>query len=132
MEEAAIEINHWCHEQATYRPSDGRTLGPEATIRSGLGRCGEESVLAVAALRAAGIPVDEGVKQSNLNHRLRHGYAMFLTRDLGLDEFSVRTLMRHKSFASTEVYLKATADDIHKIYRIAIGGLHRRLLGKEA
>ena len=54
--EAALEINHWCHEQATYRPSDGRTLGPEATIRSGLGRCGEESVLAVAALRAAGIP----------------------------------------------------------------------------
>lgn len=85
-----------------------------------------------AHFRAAGIPVDEGVKQSNLNHRLRHGYAMFLTRDLGLDEFSVRTLMRHKSFASTEVYLKATADDIHKIYRIAIGGLHRRLLGKEA
>ena len=54
--EAALEINHWCHEQATYRPSDSRTLGPEATIRSGLGRCGEESVLAVAALRAAGIP----------------------------------------------------------------------------
>ena len=54
--DAALEINHWCHEQATYRPSDGRTLGPMATIRSGLGRCGEESVLAVAALRAAGIP----------------------------------------------------------------------------
>ena len=85
-----------------------------------------------AHFRAAGIPVDEGVRQSNLNHRLRHGYAMFLTRDLGLDEFAVRTLMRHKSFASTEVYLKATPDDIHKLYKIAIGGLHRRLLGKEA
>lgn len=56
LAEAAIEINHWCHEQATYRPSDARTLGPVATIRSGFGRCGEESVLAVAALRAAGIP----------------------------------------------------------------------------
>ena len=56
MEEAALEINHWCHERATYVPSDGRTLGPMALIRSGLGRCGEESVLAVAALRAAGIP----------------------------------------------------------------------------
>jgi len=56
LEEAAIEINHWCHEQATYKPSDGRTLSPTATMRSGLGRCGEESVLAVAALRAAGIP----------------------------------------------------------------------------
>lgn len=54
--QAALEINHWCHERATYVPSDGRTLGPMALIRSGLGRCGEESVLAVSALRAAGIP----------------------------------------------------------------------------
>ena len=54
--EAALEINHWCHEQATYRPSDARTSGPMATVRRGTGRCGEESVLTVAALRAAGIP----------------------------------------------------------------------------
>ena len=50
------KINHWCHEMATYAPSDARTLSPTGTIASGLGRCGEESVLAVAALRAAGIP----------------------------------------------------------------------------
>lgn len=56
MAEAALEVNHWCHERATYVPSDGRTLGPMALIRSGLGRCGEESVLAVSALRAAGLP----------------------------------------------------------------------------
>ena len=54
--QAALEINHWCHEQATYAPSDARTSAPEATILRGLGRCGEESVLTVAALRAAGIP----------------------------------------------------------------------------
>ena len=56
LTEAALEINHWCHEQATYQPSDGRTSAPMATVRRGVGRCGEESVLAVAALRAAGIP----------------------------------------------------------------------------
>lgn len=56
LAEAALEINHWCHEQATYKPSDARTLGPEALVKSGSGRCGEESVLAVSALRAAGIP----------------------------------------------------------------------------
>jgi len=56
MADAALEINHWCHEQATYQPSDGRTSSPEATVLRGVGRCGEESVLAVAALRAAGIP----------------------------------------------------------------------------
>ena len=54
--DAALEINHWCHEQATYAPSDARTSAPEATVLRGLGRCGEESVLTVAALRAAGIP----------------------------------------------------------------------------
>ena len=54
--EAALEINHWCHEMATYQPSDARTSSPLQTIRRGVGRCGEESVLAVAALRAAGIP----------------------------------------------------------------------------
>ena len=82
--------------------------------------------------RAAGIPVDEGVRKANLNHRLRHGFAMCLTRDLGYDEFIVKTLMRHKSFASTEVYLKATPEDIRSIYKISIGGLHELLLGKEA
>lgn len=56
LEEAALEINHWCHEMATYQPSDGRTSSPLQTIRRGVGRCGEESVLTVAALRAAGIP----------------------------------------------------------------------------
>ena len=56
LHDAALEINHWCHEQATYHPSDGRTSSPEATMRHGLGRCGEESVLGVAAFRAAGIP----------------------------------------------------------------------------
>ena len=54
--QAALEINHWCHEQATYQPSDARTSSPEETVKRGVGRCGEESVLAVAALRAAGIP----------------------------------------------------------------------------
>ena len=56
MAEAALEVNHWCHERASYRPTDARTSSPMATIRAGYGRCGEESVLAVAALRAAGIP----------------------------------------------------------------------------
>lgn len=56
MYAAVIEINHWCRAQATYRGSDARTSAPLATVRTGLGRCGEETTLAVAALRAAGIP----------------------------------------------------------------------------
>ncbi len=56
MRDAILEVNHWCHEKATYRPSDGRTNSPFATMRSALGRCGEESTFTVAALRAVGIP----------------------------------------------------------------------------
>ncbi len=56
MTDAILEINHWCHEKATYQPSDSRTNSPLATMRSALGRCGEESTFTVAALRAMGIP----------------------------------------------------------------------------
>ena len=56
MKDAALEVNHWCHEHVVYQAADDRTSAPLATIRSAFGRCGEESVLTVTALRAVGIP----------------------------------------------------------------------------
>ena len=56
MADAALEVNHWCHENVTYRPTDGRTSAPLATRRTSWGRCGEESTFTVTALRAVGIP----------------------------------------------------------------------------
>jgi transglutaminase-like putative cysteine protease len=56
LREAALEVNHWCHEKVIYAPSDSRTSSPMATVRSAVGRCGEESVFTVAALRSVGIP----------------------------------------------------------------------------
>ena len=56
MKDAILEVNHWCHEKLTYKPSDARTLSPLSAVRSSLGRCGEESTFTVAALRAVGIP----------------------------------------------------------------------------
>lgn len=56
IDEAALEVNHWCHEHVAYRASDSRTSAPLATMRTSLGRCGEESTFAVTALRAVGIP----------------------------------------------------------------------------
>jgi transglutaminase-like putative cysteine protease len=56
LKDAALEINHWCHEKVSYHPSDIRTSGPMSTILSSRGRCGEESTFTVSALRAAGIP----------------------------------------------------------------------------
>ncbi len=56
MKDAILEVNHWCHEKATYRPSDARTSSPLSTMSQAIGRCGEESTFTVAALRAVGIP----------------------------------------------------------------------------
>ena len=56
MQEAILEVNHWCHEKMTYQPSDGRTHAPLASVKNALGRCGEESTFCVAALRCVGIP----------------------------------------------------------------------------
>ncbi len=56
MHQAVLEVNHWCHEHVSYRPSDGRTSSPLATMANTIGRCGEESTFTVAALRAVGIP----------------------------------------------------------------------------
>lgn len=56
MYDAALEVNHWCHEKVAYQPSDSRTSAPLATVRNAHGRCGEESTFTVTALRAVGIP----------------------------------------------------------------------------
>ncbi|MGV8829442.1 MAG: transglutaminase domain-containing protein [Breznakibacter sp.] len=56
MKEAALEVNHWCHEKVVYTSTDDRTSAPLATMKTAFGRCGEESVFTVAALRAVGIP----------------------------------------------------------------------------
>lgn len=56
MTDAALEVNHWCHEKVIYRSTDIRTSGPLTTVRTAFGRCGEESTFTVAAMRAVGIP----------------------------------------------------------------------------
>jgi transglutaminase-like putative cysteine protease len=56
MEEAALEVNIWCSENAAYQSTDNRTASPLAVWRNASGRCGEESTFAVTALRSVGIP----------------------------------------------------------------------------
>lgn len=56
MEEAVLEVNHWCHEKITYRATDRRTSSPLQLMKTSWGRCGEQSTFTVMALRAVGIP----------------------------------------------------------------------------
>ena len=56
LREAALEVNYWCAQEATYHCTDDRTLSALAVYRRGNGRCGEESVFTVNALRSVGVP----------------------------------------------------------------------------
>lgn len=56
MSQAALEVNHWCLEYVTFVQTDARDQDPLTTIRSGFGRCEEEMIFTIAALRSVGIP----------------------------------------------------------------------------
>ena len=56
LAETALEVNYWCYAHATYAPADDRTMGPRGVCSRARGRCGEESTLLTAALRAVGVP----------------------------------------------------------------------------
>lgn len=78
----------------------------------------------------AGIRVDQGRRESNLNHRLRHGFAMVIKRDLGVDDLTAKTLMRHRSLKSMQPYLKPTDEDVSRMYAAVIADLKDLLLGE--
>lgn len=82
-----------------------------------------------AIFAASGVHVDEGVRKTNLNHRLRHGYAMFLIRDAGLSSLEVKVLMRHRSLRSTEVYSRPTEKDVHDLQDLVMARMHAALFG---
>ena len=56
LEQCILAVNYWCLSEATYRSTDDRTVSPLTVLRCGFGRCGEESVFTVTALRSVGIP----------------------------------------------------------------------------
>ena len=52
----ALEVNYWCAEEASYQATDDRTRSALGIYETGFGRCGEESVFAINALRSVGLP----------------------------------------------------------------------------
>lgn len=58
------------------------------------------------------ISLDSDKREHNLNHRFRHGYAMYLVRELKLPLNEVQRHLRHKSSKSVEKYFRPTDDDI--------------------
>lgn len=58
-----------------------------------------------------GISTDKDVKEHNLNHRFRHGFAMFNIKYLKCREIELKDRMRHNSLLSVSRYFRPTLDD---------------------
>ncbi len=56
LTQAALEVNRFAREWITYKPSSRRDQGPLTTMERGIGRCEEEMIFTICALRSAGIP----------------------------------------------------------------------------
>jgi len=57
------------------------------------------------------IPVDYNVKKHNINHRFRHGFAMFQIQYMKRKELELMVLMRHSSLSSVTKYYCPTIHD---------------------
>lgn len=58
-----------------------------------------------------GINIDVNSKKNNLNHRFRHGYAMFLLKN-NYSIAEIKVLMRHTNLSSTLIYLRHNKIDV--------------------
>jgi len=65
--------------------------------------------------KKAGLALDIGCKETNLNHRCRHGFAMFMIHYNDIKIQDLMLLMRHRSIRSTLKYYRPTPKDIIKL-----------------
>ena len=63
----------------------------------------------------AALPLDSNKREHNLNHRFRHGFAMFNVQYLNCKEVELAERMRHKSIMSVYKYYRPTVSDQIKI-----------------
>ncbi len=64
---------------------------------------------------ACGISIDKKTRENNLNHRFRHGFAMFNVQYLNCKAIELQARLRHKTLHSVSCYFKPTIEDAIKI-----------------
>ena len=64
---------------------------------------------------SVGISVDIQKKENGLNHRFRHGFAMFNIQYLNVKEVELARLLRHRSVNSVLIYYRPTTSDKIKL-----------------
>ena len=77
--------------------------------------------------KAVGILLDYGTRRHNLNHRFRHGYAMFQIKYMHIDVLQLSKMMRHRCIASTMVYYRPTEIDEYNLKTEFTQGLYENL-----
>lgn len=73
---------------------------------------------------AVGIPVDQDKRKSNLNHRFRHGFAMFNVQYRGVNTVKLAELLRHSSLGSVMCYFQPTISDQIELKTAAIESMY--------
>lgn len=61
------------------------------------------------------IKIDKYKRETNLNHRFRHGFAMFMVKYKSIQAFDLKILLRHSSIQSVYIYYQPTDEDICKL-----------------
>lgn len=61
--------------------------------------------------KEANLQIDVNTRENNLNHRFRHGFAMFHVKYLNTPMLELQKKMRHKSLSSVFKYYNPTIDD---------------------
>lgn len=60
---------------------------------------------------AVNIPIDTGIKEHNLSHRFRHGFAVFNVIYMKTDALQLMIKMRHRNVSTVSVYFRLTISD---------------------
>lgn len=73
---------------------------------------------------AVGIPIDKDKRKNNLNHRFRHGFAMFNIQYCHANATKVADLLRHSSINSVMCYFNPTISDQIELKNKAIEDMY--------
>lgn len=76
-------------------------------------------------LQKSNISVDKGSRKNNLNHRFRHGFAMFNVQYLKCSELELMNRMRHSSIDSITSYFNPTLQDQLQIKTEYVDSLYK-------
>lgn len=80
--------------------------------------------------KQVGISIDYNSRRDNLNHRFRHGYAMYLIDVEKKNLEFVKEELRHKSITSTLIYYNPKEEDIIRDSTKIANEIHNKYEGK--